>query len=231
MIEIILESIKLSKNTNNVRLIFELAIIKIIEIEQIKEEKLEVNEIPILEEKKEIKKEVKIEKKELSSKLKEKIEEIKKVRINNALANFNKKQLLEFKKEFDNIKELLMNPEYSSIVSLMLDGEIKVKGNEYLIFVYEYQNLDEYFNSIILEIEKILKKEFNLNLKPIAISNDSWEIIKTKFNSSLKENKKIYNYIEENYDLEEIFKQQEENQNDISNNEIENIFNDIIIYS
>ena len=33
------------------------------------------------------------------------------------------------------MKELLMNPDYSSNVSLILDGELKVKGNQNLIFV------------------------------------------------------------------------------------------------
>ena len=231
MIEILLDATKSSKTTNNIKLIFELAIIKIIELESKEEVKVEIKDIPVLEEKKAIKNEVKIEKKELSSKLIEKLEEVKKIRINNALANFNKKQLLDFKKEFDSIKELLMDPDYSSIISLMLDGDIKVKGEEYLIFVYESQNLDEYFNSILLDIEKILKKVFNYNLKPIAISNSSWEIIKTKFNNSLKEKKKIYNYIEENYNLEEIFKIEEEQENVNSNNELENIFEDIIVYN
>ena len=231
MIDILLDSIKSSKTTNNVKLIFELAIIKIIELESKEKVKTKEKVIPILEEKKEIKTELKIEKKELSSKLKDKIDEIKKIRINNALANFNKKQLLEFKEKFDSIKELLMDPDYSSIISLMLDGEIKVKGEEYLIFVYGSQNLDEYFNSILLDIEKILNKVFNCNLKPIAISNISWEIIKKEFNNSLKEKKKIYNYIEDNYNLEEIFKIEEEPENVNSNNELENIFEDIIVYN
>lgn len=235
MIEILLDAIKSSKTTNNIKLIFELAIIKIIELESRETKKTEIKvekkEIPILESKKEIKKEIKVEKKELSSKLIEKLEEIKKIRINNALVNFNKKELVDFKKDFDNIKELLMDPDYSSIISLMLDGEIKVKGEEYLIFVYESQNLDEYFNSILLDIEKILNKVFNCNLKPIAINNNSWEIIKKEFNNSIKENKKIYNYIEDKYNLEEIFKIEEQTKDVNSNNELEDIFEDIIVYS
>ena len=148
------------------------------------------------------------------------------------MANFNKKQLTNFKEKFDEIKELLMDPDYSSNVSLLLDGEIKVKGDNYLIFVYESKNLDEYFNSILLDIEKLLNKVFNDSLKPIAIDNDSWEIIKTEFNNSLKQKKKIYNYIEETYNLEEIFNRKEisSETNNLSN-ELEEIFEDIIVYN
>ena len=231
MIEILLDAIKSSKKTNNIRLIFELAIIKIVELD-IKKIEIKKEEIPVYEEKKVIKKESEIDKKEISSNLIEKIEEIKKIRINNALANFNKKQLIEFKERFDDIKELLMDPDYSSIISIILDGEIKVKGDNYLIFVYESKNLDEYFNSTLLEIEKILNKVFNENLKPIAIDNDSWEIIKTEFNNSLKQKKKIYNFIEETYNLEEIFNQKEETIDALSSsNELEEMFEDIIVYN
>ena len=231
MIEILLDAIKSSKKTNNIRLIFELAIIKIVELD-IKKIEIKKEEIPVYEEKKVIKKESEIDKKEISSNLIEKIEEIKKIRINNALANFNKKQLIEFKERFDDIKELLMDPDYSSIISIILDGEIKVKGDNYLIFVYESKNLDEYFNSTLLEIEKILNKVFNENLKPIAIDNDYWEIIKTEFNNSLKQKKKIYNFIEETYNLEEIFNQKEETIDALSSsNELEEMFEDIIVYN
>ena len=236
MIEILLDSIKSSKTTNNVKLIFELSIIKIIELDnKIIENKVVTQvEIPVLEEKKEIKIEKKIEKKEISDDLTKRIEDIKKIRINNTLANFNKKQLLEFKNNFDNIKELLMDPDYSSIISLILDGEVKAKGDNYLIFVYESKNLDEYFNSILIDIEKTLKRVFNEELKPIAIDNDSWEMIKTEFNNSLKQKKKIYNFIEETYNIEEIFKEEKnENTNDdkISTNDIEEIFEDILVYN
>ena len=233
MIEILLDAIKSSKKTNNIRLIFELAIIKIVELD-IKKIEIKKEEIPVYEEKKVIKKESEIDKKEISSNLIEKIEEIKKIRINNALANFNKKQLIEFKERFDDIKELLMDPDYSSIISIILDGEIKVKGDNYLIFVYESKNLDEYFNSTLLEIEKILNKVFNENLKPIAIDNDSWEIIKTEFNNSLKQKKKIYNFIEETYNIDEIFKEEKnetDNEDTNSTNDIEEIFEDIIVYN
>ena len=234
MIDIFLESIKSSKTTNNIKLIFELSIIRIVELDNIKQIKEEiVKEIPIYEEKKKLKQETKIEKKEISDELSKKINEIKKIRINNALAKFNKKQLLEFKEKFDDIKEFLMDPEFSSIVSLMLDGEIKVKGDEYLIFVYDSKNLDEYFNSILLELEKVLNKAFKEKLKPIAIDNDSWEIIKKEFNASLKQNKKIYKIMEEIYDLEDVFSKKEENKKEKleQNNELEEMFDDIIVYN
>ena len=54
-IDILLDSIKSAKTTNDVKLIFELAVIRIIELDKEKLEKtVTQNEIPILEEKKKI---------------------------------------------------------------------------------------------------------------------------------------------------------------------------------
>ena len=54
-IDILLDALKSSKNTNNVRLIFELSIIKILETKNVQKiEKVKV-ETPILDEKKKIK--------------------------------------------------------------------------------------------------------------------------------------------------------------------------------
>ena len=80
--------------------------------------------------------------------------------------------------------------------------------------------------------EKLLKEVFNEKLKPIAIPSDSWEIIKKEFNDSLKQNKNLYNFIEE---LEEISdfnleKTSKEIKNP-ENNEIEEIFEELVIYS
>ena len=100
-----MDAIKSSKNTNNIKLIFELSIIKIIEL---KKEKITVQnqviekEVPILEEKKKIVTEKKFEKQETNDKVKEKIEKIKQIRINNTLSRFNKQEFVIFKKNLDN---------------------------------------------------------------------------------------------------------------------------------
>jgi len=232
-IEILLDSIKSSKNTNNIKLIFELSIIKIVELKKeksiIKQQVIE-KEIPILEEKKKIIIETKVEKKETNDEIKENIEKLKQIRINNTLSKFNKQEFISFKKELDNIKELLMNPDYSSVVSLILDGELKAKGSQNLIFMYKLKNLEECFNLSLIQIENALKKVFNEELKPIAISEEEWEPIKVEFNKHMKSNTNAYEYKEEIMSLKEIYDIKDKEI--ISNtNEIEDMFEDMIVYS
>ena len=230
-IEFLLEAIKLSKNTNNIKLMFELSIIKIIELKTSKKESSnskEPKEEKILDEKKKIALKPKYEIKNTSDEVKNDINELKKIRINNTLAYFEKKEFISFKKEIDKIKELLMDPDYSSIVSLMLDGELKAKGRKNLIFVYELKNLEELFNQSLIEIQNAFFKVFNEEYNPIAVTKEEWEIIKSEFNKNMKLKNKTYEYIEEK-SLDEIYKK--ENNIETKKNEIEEIFEDLIVYN
>ena len=230
-IEFLLEAIKLSKNTNNIKLMFELSIIKIIELKTSKKESSnskEQKEEKILDEKKKIVLKPKYEIKNTSDEVKNDINELKKIRINNTLAYFEKKEFISFKKEIDKIKELLMDPDYSSIVSLMLDGELKAKGRKNLIFVYELKNLEELFNQSLIEIQNAFFKVFNEEYNPIAVTKEEWEIIKSEFNKNMKSKNKTYEYIEEK-SLDEIYKK--ENNIETKKNEIEEIFEDLIVYN
>ena len=231
-IEILLDSIKNSKNTNNTRLICELAMIKIFELKNKKNIIEPQKEIPILEEKKKIVAEKKYDKKELSDDTKDKLDELKKIRITNTLAKFDKKELITFKDNLDDIKELLMDPTYSSNVSLILDGELKAKGDKNLIFVYKIKNLEECFNLSLIEIENILKKVYNVDYKPIAVSEEEWEPIKVEFNKNMKSKNKIYEYKDENISLDDIFKNNENvEKSNVNTNEIEEMFEDLIVYN
>ena len=231
-IEILLDTLKSSKNTNNVRLLFELSVIKMLEL---KKEKVIVNkvkdEIPILEEKKQIKVETKIEKKEATDAVKKDIEKLKQIRINNTLSKFDKKELVSFKSDLDRIKELLMDPDYSSVVSLILDGDLKAKGDRNLIFVYKIKNLEECFNLSLIKIEDSLKKVFGVEYKPIAVSMEEWDPIKIEFNKNMKSKNNIYEYKEEEKKLEEIYEMKDEQEIKQDKNEIENIFEDVIVYN
>lgn len=231
-IDILLDALKSSKNTNNIRLIFELSIIKILETKNVQKIENMKIETPILDEKKKIKTETKIETKETNDEVKNKIEELKKLRITNTLSKFDKKELVTFKNDLDRIKELLMDPDYSSVVSLILDGELKAKGDKNLIFVYNIKNLEECFNLSLIEIEKALKKVFNDEYKPIAVSSEEWEPIKVEFNKNMKSKNNVYEYKEESNSLDEIYEIKKENkEKNKTTNEIEDIFDDVIVYN
>ena len=151
--------------------------------------------------------------------------EFKKIRINNTLATFNRKDLLDFKNKICKIKDYMSSEKYGSIVSLLLDGELKAKGNNYIIYVYSDNKLSDFFNNSIKEIELFMNKIFNEQYKMISVSLDDWEIIKKDFNNSLKTGEKKYALMK---DIDLVMPNDEKNT--IGPNDIDNMFSEIVKY-
>lgn len=239
------------KTTNNTKLALELAIIKILDDadicsdsktqtqnKSISEPKTVEKTKPISEpqpainskaEKKEqpkIDKPVEkedISKPQISKKIEiniEKLKELQELRINNTLSKFQKRTVLAIKEKLNSLNNLLLDPDYSKYASILLDGTLKAASEDNLIFVYQNQRLSDLFNENILNIENTLKKILDNKYKVIATDINNWEIIKNEFNSKKKE----YNYKEEKINIEDIFKETE-NENEFSP------FEDIIEYN
>lgn len=168
------------KNANNTRIIFELLIIKIIDSNIRIENNKETINTNIDENK--INKEEKVD-----------IEKIKNIRVNNALCFFNKKSLLDFKNNIEEIKKYIIDDKYSKYVQIILDGELKAVGNEYLIFVFDSNSDVESFNENIKIIDELFEKVYYIKYKPISVNNEEWNKIKKEFNNKEKK----YNYINE----------------------------------
>ena len=204
------------KKSNNPKLIFEIIIIKILNKEKNNnDEKIEqksTNKQKQVEQKKEKFNNIKVE--NINPEI---IKNIENIRINNTLCNFNKKQLIEFKNKIDEIRIMLMEPKYSEITSLILEGTIKAVGNNNVIIIYDDSRLSNIFNSKIIEIDQLFKEVFNEPYKLISTDINHWNIIKDEFNNK----KKVYEYIEE---------PNIENMLSLDNN-LENEFSDILQYN
>ena len=250
------------KNSNNTKLLFELAFIKIITeknkeivektakssekissyvsnttkkqerpIKIIKNEEISIKNVEIIE-KTQTKSEQNdktnsptLEKQtnlpKINTKLKEEIENIKKIRIDNTLAHFNKKELKNIIPSLELLNDLLLNPDYSKSASILLDGALKAASEENLIFVYKTTRLSDLFNENLINLEETLAKILNKKYNLIATNIDEWEILKKDFNNKLRK----FIYKEEDFKLEDIFKDEEEKNN------IETMFEDIIEYN
>lgn len=222
------------KNNNNSRLIFELAIIKIININSNKLEKKD----NVLDTTKSIQKKndeinIKTEetkKKESESKItvnteqESKLHKLQELRINNTLAKLSKKEILNFREKCKNLNSKLLDPDYGEFVSMILDGELKAASDEYLVFVFKTQNIAKIFNLSIPKIEQFLNNEFNTNYKIIGVAQEQWDLIKEEFNNKIKK----FEYKEENIDLLEIFPNFESKKSESS---IDSMFKNIVEYN
>lgn len=152
------------------------------------------------------------------------IDEMQNIRINNALSKFDKKLLIEIKKSIDKLEDYLLDDNYSSVASLVMDGELKAASDEYLVFVLKTTNLTTEFNYKIIVIQEMLKKIFNKEYKVISIDNISWEIVKKNFNSK----KTVFDYIEEPKNIEQSIISLSTSE---EIKELDNIFGDIVEYN
>ena len=231
LIDILNETIKNMKYENNKLLLGELCLIKINSLlnnnKQVVKEKLNKQQIIQNEEtEKNISQEIKF-----TSQSKNEIinlsnfKEFKNVRINNALATFNRKDLLDFKEKLLMIKDYVSNEKYGSVVSLLLDGELKAKGNNYIIYVYNDSKMTDSFNNKLKEIETFMLEIFKQQFKVISATLNEWEIIKKDFNNSLKKHEKKYTLMK---DIELIMPTDKTKY--IEPNDIDNMFSEIVKY-
>lgn len=143
-------------------------------------------------------------------------------RVSNTLANFSKKQTAELKQNLDKLNDYIMDEKYGEIASMILDGQLKAVGNEYIIFTYKTINLVNLFIENITNVENLLRELLELNCKVIAVDTDKWDEIKEKFNSKAIQ----YVFEEEQENIEDILK--ELNQND--NDNIQSLFGNLVEY-
>lgn len=223
IISILLQNINDLKATSDQKLIFELAMIDIFDkiINNVELKKLDIKE--------------KVEKSENISKIKKSTEEItsndnlkvssekklsvdldtlneiKKIRINNSLANLDKKTMTKIKNHL--VKNRLNNVDekYNYVNSLLHDGNIKAYGNKTLIMVFEDEVSSKELNEHFVIVDEYFSFLFGETVKFIAVDKKEWEKIKDDFN-----NKKIdYVYKEEKFDIQKFAKKYNEEDSEI----------------
>ena len=137
----------------------------------------------------------------ISDEGKKELLKIKNIRIDNTLAKFSKKHLQEILSKMKNFHEYLLDSDISPFISIILDGNLKAASENNLIFIYKNKRTSNLFNENIINVEKTIEKVLKRPYKVIATDVDHWEIIKNEFNNKKRE----YNYIEETFNIEDLF--------------------------
>ncbi len=221
VIDILNETIINMKRSSYQKTILEINILKIVEIfnkhvekkinrNEIKELKQDQENISLTQPEKqssiatllnneEIDQEIKQEKenkKAKVSKLSTMIEENRKIKINNTFATADKNILEDLKIRWINISEYLYNKEFSSIVSYLLDGNLRVAGEKNVIISVAYSSILENalvnLEKIELLLDLVTKKHYSIAF----ILDSEWEDLKNKYIND-KKSGNIYKYQEE----------------------------------
>ena len=152
----------------------------------------------------------------------EEILKLKQIRVENTLAEFDKRILNPLQKRLESLKDYTIDLEYKEIALLLLDGKLKAASKEYLIYVFDEAIASNKANSKLLQIESLIKIITGKDLRVITVNNDEWENIKEEFNSKKKE----YVKKEETEEIRKIIEKLKTTHEDF----LENNFSDIISY-
>ena len=126
--------------------------------------------------------------------------------------------MMEIRPKLDDLKDLLLNPDYSKSASIILDGTLKAASDENLIFVYQKERTAKAFNENLPALEETIAQALGKPFKLIATEASDWEIIKDEFNHK----KRQFIYQKEDFDINNLKPKQ--------NDDILNMFEDIIEY-
>ena len=133
----------------------------------------------------------KIEEKEESN-----IEEIMKIRLNNAFATANKQELERDKQKINKLNDYTFDQEIGYLVCSLLDSKLRVSSENYLVISYEYDSMVKENIKLLKKMTDVLSKKADIVKKISIISDELWEKEKKKYVSMLKNNEK-YEIIEE----------------------------------
>ena len=159
-------------------------------------------------------------------------DDVKKIRINNALAMADKKFLLNLKKIWNSVGEYLLDKNFGVIAGLLNDTIPVVASEDVLVLVSENNSVISRLNEFNGDVSLFLKKFFNLEYKVVVINNVEWDNEKKKFVENKKNNIKYRVISEDSCDKNKVSLSDESKKsvNDDVNNLINIIGDDIIEY-
>lgn len=136
-----------------------------------------------------------IEKLDINKNIKEKMVDLKKIRINNVLSDYKRDEFIKIREKLNSIYQ-----KDDEMLNFVKKGNIKAASSEYIVFVFDTEDESDYFNQKIIDYENIFQEYFEKKYKLISTYLSEWENIRTSFNNKEKE----FKYIEEQEKIEDI---------------------------
>ena len=145
----------------------------------------------------------------------------RKIRINNAFATANKDLLEDLKICWVNFSDYLHNKEFSSVVSYLIDGNLRVAGDKYLIISVRYDSILENAMKCLDKIELLFNLVSGKMYKITFILDDEWNSLKNKYIEDRK-NGIVYQLLDEIEENNDIIN------NNVTDNDVSPVLNDAI---
>ena len=116
-----------------------------------------------------------------------KIELYKKILINNTLAEADKEILKDIKNIKSQLKTLLINKDLKNAASILLDGTIVGASSKMAIYTYQYDVMVDKADDNLKDIKNLIKELTKIDLEIINITNKEWLEIRPYYVKIVKE--------------------------------------------
>lgn len=150
------------------------------------------------------------------------IDEIMRVRINNAFALANKQVLNHELQNLELLNDYTFDQQFGYLVCEILNSKFRVASEDVLVLSYEYDSIVQQDLLHLEDMENIYNKLTNSKKKFAIITDDEWNKLKLDYIHHLK-NGEHYEVLEE---PEKVFKKEEKD--DIILNDVASIFGDVV---
>ena len=111
--------------------------------------------------------------------------------INNTFATASKNKLNDFKNKWGKLNEFVLDNNYGSSVSFLLDAEVCAVGDKYVILSFEYESLVNRALQLYDELLKSIEKLLGIEIYIAFITKEQWQKEKAEY---IKKTKEGYTY-------------------------------------
>ncbi len=130
-------------------------------------------------------------------------DKIKEIRINNALANADKKCKTDAQTVWESLKDDFVNDDVKKYAQTLFDTEPMVVGNQYVLLTTDTDAIINTIYRSLYKFEDYLSNKLSNKINLVVVTNDEFKKIKDRYVDDLK-NKIKYQIIEENDELVQI---------------------------
>ena len=116
------------------------------------------------------------------------IDEIMKIRINNAFATADKALLKKETSNFELLKDYSFDQEIGYLVNSLLDSKLRVVGKDDMIISFDSKAIVEQNLINLLQLNDVYEKITKSSKNIAIITDDEWETLKKEYISNLKNN-------------------------------------------
>ncbi len=153
--------------------------------------------------------------------------EVNEIRINNALAEASKEELLKNKNLFSKFGDFAFDTKIGYLICNIMDSKIRVASSRNVVLSYDYDSTVKHNIENIEKLQKVYNKVTGLNVKLALTTDEKFKKYKEEYIKN-KKNGIIYEYKEEPKISSK--KQKNDKESDVSTSSIVEMFGDVVEY-